>query len=435
VRRASRGDLIETSMKGDRVQCKYLFERSKDGASDTDIFVISSAGKPAAVGPADLLVAETVPCRGNCIAKLASSMYWVPEDRPLKAIVDALAPHTELFAIGVVEESGEALGVIVRRELFDLLGSEGAEGRLEKMTARSLTRYVKAFSPDASVFAVYEAISREMRSVVIQYFLVKDKEGLFRGVFSTKDMLIFMSETHKRDIALVRDFQVRLIRPQTYFADDGIEFCAFSQPAMEAGGDYYALKKRLGSTYFVLTADVSGKGVGAAFFTAVCASITDTFDFSRGLAAWIRTLNRYYNRTYSSTGSFMTCVAYLYDARTGEVTACDLGHSYFYLMREGSIRQLRLPDNAPIGIEPEIAPRISRFTIDPGDALVTVTDGLIEQSSGRGEGYTIERLHECIKSLGSFRELRKTVLADLSSFRGFQHQHDDVTVSICARLP
>jgi serine phosphatase RsbU (regulator of sigma subunit) len=262
---------------------------------------------------------------------------------------------------------------------------------------------------------------------LIRYFLLKDAESRFRGVFSTKDMLIHLSDMLRRDVAAVRTFQAKVVPERVELRRGPLDLAGFSRPAKEAGGDYYAFRELPGSSVLALIADVSGKGVGASYFTAACAACADSFDFRAGLGAYLSTLNRHLARRYGDTGCFLTCVALLVDPATGIVRACDMGQSYLYLLRGASYSAVRLPACPPLGVDENAVPKVAKFTLEKGDTIFAATDGIAEQRGADGGEYGVERVVSRLRNLRSLGDLREVVCADLDAFRGFRPQHDDIT--------
>lgn len=72
--------------------------------------------------------------------------------------------------------------------------------------------------------------------------------------------------------------------------------------------------------------------------------------------------------------------------------------------------------------------------VQPGDALILYTDGLVEVQNGREE-YGMRRLKKRVGELGNrpAREITSGVLADLRAFTGGREQRDDVTLVVVKR--
>lgn len=404
----------------------WVFEQDDEGVTDIIVFE-AMAPQEQTEGARVLRLADSSECRGNCIDRLSSSRYWVYEGVSLDELVQDLTPREDLFAVAVLDAEGEALGLIIRRELFDMLGRQHRQDAAAEASLRPLIRHVKSFLPETNVLSVADMIQEDMQSHLIRYFILKDTDGRFRGIFSTKDMLIHLSDMLKRDIATVRGFQSKVVLPESFLKEGKLSCTGFSRPAKDAGGDYYAFRRLFNGSILAIIADVSGKGVGASYFTAACAACADAFAFSAGLASYLRTLNRHLARCYSETGSFMTAVAMLIDPHDGTVQICDMGHSYIYLVREKRCTAVSLPSCTPLGIEEDMEIHIRQFKLHEGDLLFAITDGIAEQRGSNTEEYGVARPLRIVSGLQDMTTMRAALLTDIDRFRGIQVQHDDLT--------
>src|SRR5258705_3112782 len=75
-------------------------------------------------------------------------------------------------------------------------------------------------------------------------------------------------EPLRGDIALASEVQRRLL-PEAPPRAEGVEFAAVSVPARRIGGDYYDFIELRDRGIGIALADVSGKGVAAAFIMSV----------------------------------------------------------------------------------------------------------------------------------------------------------------------
>jgi serine phosphatase RsbU (regulator of sigma subunit) len=95
-------------------------------------------------------------------------------------------------------------------------------------------------------------------------------------------------------------------------------------------------------------------------------------------------------------------------------------------------------DGLPLGLVPQNEyGTATKFSIDPGDSVMLITDGLFEWPNAAGESYGLERLRNAIRA-SSFLTTEETIqrLYDQSrEFAGNVAQEDDVTIVVIRRLP
>lgn len=410
-------------------QLTHVFEKSQGEERDVDVFILEAKKKEDAKSADHLIIkkASPVKCKGHNIAQICASTYYVHEDDPVDQIVEELAILDNVFALGVVNDYREAQGVIIRRELFDLVGRTYGKSFISEKKARSVMKYVKSFHPEASVFSVAASIEEEMQDSLIHYFLVKDRYKRFCGVFSTKDMMLFYSRIVNNDMQQVQAIQRNIVGPSELVQCGKSEILGINKPAKEAGGDIYIIRQLDEQRLFYCVADVSGKGYPASLITAIIGTLLESTGFSTGLGGSLQKLNRYLQPKFGSMGIFATGLFVLHDLETGVSEVCDCGHQYFYLLRDKRIRKIKSQPNPPLGLIPELDFDTYRIYTKPGDTLLIMTDGIAEQENETGDIYPLKRLGELVLNT-SVKDLPAAFLSDMKEFRGFAPQHDDITL-------
>lgn len=162
-------------------------------------------------------------------------------------------------------------------------------------------------------------------------------------------------------------------------------------PASQVGGDCFDLfdASRAGSLFVVL-ADVSGKGVGAALLAGM-AQTAFRAAFLRGddPAAAMAATNRVLFEPLGRAGRFLTAFVARLELATGMLRYSDAGHGHsFVLTRAGT--ELPLPvGGQPLGLLPDVVYEEGSATLEVGAQLAVFSDGLVE---GGGEPAERRRL-------------------------------------------
>jgi sigma-B regulation protein RsbU (phosphoserine phosphatase) len=338
----------------------------------------------------------------------------------------------ELFAVGVVDEASAPVGLILRRELFDLLGKPYGREFYKKKPISAVMKESRAFRDDLSIIGVADLLKEEVRRLDDTYYLLTNAAGKFSGIFSTKNILIYLSDTTARDIALARRIQAAIVREDDRFEDPRCSVLCHSRMAKEVGGDFYLVKRLSANRILAVVCDVSGKGIAASLITAVLGGIFDTYSGTRSLGPFLRGLNKYLYDTFRME-YFVTGVFVELDCETGESTICDMGHSYV-LVREGGqmFRLGKKGTNPPLGISESLDPSLSSYRFKKGGLALLFTDGIVEQTNPQGIEYSERRLWRLIKDKPDRGpdELREALCRDLDSYRAEQPQSDDLTFLI-----
>jgi adenylate cyclase len=207
------------------------------------------------------------------------------------------------------------------------------------------------------------------------------------------------------------------------------------EPAREVGGDLYDFFMLDADRLFFLIGDVSGKGLPASMFMAVskalCKSISGRHPAS--VAETLRDAARDIGRE-NPEQFFVTLVAGILDARTGELRLANAGHDVPYRVRRGgTVRRVEAAGGPPLCAVDDFPYEESLHALEPGDVLCMVTDGITEAMNGRGELYGTARLAALVGRLGSEPELapRLVVTAireEVARFCGDAELADDLTI-------
>ncbi len=246
--------------------------------------------------------------------------------------------------------------------------------------------------------------------------------------------------TMKRDLEIAREIQLWLV-PGTPPSLAGLELAFVNRPANTVAGDYYDVFPRTTAesghgNYLIAVADVAGKSLPAALLMATFQASLRTLSASGcGLLPLIDGLNRY--SCAHSRGGLRFTTAFLaeFTPETGELTYVNAGHNAPILLRmSGSIERLDR-GGLPLGIRENASYESATVAMGVGDVLLVFTDGLIEAVNDRDEEFSEARLLAALMNLrgAAADAITKRVMADVESFVGMAHQHDDITCVVARR--
>jgi serine phosphatase RsbU (regulator of sigma subunit)/CHASE2 domain-containing sensor protein len=208
---------------------------------------------------------------------------------------------------------------------------------------------------------------------------------------------------------------------------------ALVEPAFSVGGDFYDCFKLDDGRLFIVVADVSGKGMAAALFMALCKATIKAAAISAGgnpgvaLQRAASEIERDNPETF-----FVTVFAAALDPRTGRLEYCNAGHEPPFRRAPGG-RLERLPgaERPPIGV-PEKFPFMTHTAqLARGEWLCAITDGVTEAMDASGALYGLQRLEEVLGSLGSDvlpQEITAAVRNDVKRFVADASASDDLTL-------
>lgn len=363
---------------------------------------------------------------------LATEFFFVNQAEKIVGVADDLTRNPNITAVGVVDDDERVVGILVRKEFFTLLMRPYGRDVFHNRDLTEIMTEPKTFYYDTNLFTIAEEIAEEMKRPGISYFVLTNAKKEFKGIFSTQDMLIHLSNMTQMDIALARKLQSRMVKERELVVGTNFEFVSSSTTAKGVGGDYYSIKQYAEKRWVFAICDVSGKGVAASVITSVLWGMMNIFDFHRGIGSFVKEMNDYIVRSFEGE-KFVTGLFLDYREETQEIHLCDMGHSYIYVFRDGKLHRLKNnQDNPPIGVIPDIEPKLSSFRPRRGDTLLLTTDGLVEQVDMEGNEYSVEKVAAILENNPDVpvESLCDKLNQDFEKFRGPRHLHDDVTFSI-----
>lgn len=214
----------------------------------------------------------------------------------------------------------------------------------------------------------------------------------------------------------------------------GLEIAQYFEPAKEIGGDYYDYTILDDNVFSITIADVSGKGVPAAFLMALGRSVLKTLTLTGDFAP-NENLNELNKIIYSdiTEDMFITMMHSKYNKENKTLYYSNAGHNPIVVYRASTDSiELHTVKGVAIGFLEEYKYRQGEIQLNKGDIVVFYTDGITEAENSNKEMFGLERLKEVIynNKNKSPKELRKVILESINRFRKDYEQTDDLTFVI-----
>ncbi|MFK4243735.1 PP2C family protein-serine/threonine phosphatase [Micromonospora chokoriensis] len=153
------------------------------------------------------------------------------------------------------------------------------------------------------------------------------------------------------------------------------------EPAASIGGDTFDYSLARDVLHFSVT-DAMGHGVASALTATLgVGSLRNTRRRGVDLVEQAEVANTAVAEHAGVRGSYVTAVLGRLDLRTGVCAMLNAGHVPPLLVRRGETQPLRLPGNFPLGMFSEAEFLHEEITLQPGDRLVVVTDGMLERNA------------------------------------------------------
>lgn len=172
----------------------------------------------------------------------------------------------------------------------------------------------------------------------------------------------------------------RAILPARIAELPGVHLEATYQPALAVAGDFYDVVAAPEGRWVLAVGDVAGKGAGASLLMVLAVTaLRQAVLAGAGPAETLREVNRRILEEYGQTDMITVFLAEL-DPATRRLRYSSAGHEPALLHRAGGDRIEPLEEGGPfLGIFPELALDEGELELGPGDAVLAVTDGVLDR--------------------------------------------------------
>ncbi len=240
----------------------------------------------------------------------------------------------------------------------------------------------------------------------------------------------------RKEVDIAGDIQRRII-PRSFPFHPELDMAASLDPAKEMSGDFYDVfpidRDHLG----IVMADVSGKGIPAAFFMAVARTLIRTIALA-GVAPdeCLDQANKVLCH-HRIPAMFVSVVYLVLDMNSWQLEFSNGGHQHPLLVHgDGKgVEPLEGGKSVVLGVAEELPYKRTTVTLQPGDALVLYTDGITEAFNREREQFSEQRMMEVLAADGGkdAAGMLDELFTAVRRFVGEAGQSDDMTTLVLKR--
>ncbi|NET55621.1 MAG: SpoIIE family protein phosphatase [Symploca sp. SIO2E6] len=196
------------------------------------------------------------------------------------------------------------------------------------------------------------------------------------------------------ELEVARQIQNNLLR-QSMPDVEGVRVQAHCYPALAVGGDFFEVYVHPQGDIWLAVGDVSGKGVPAALFMASAISILRrelAQEISPEPEVVMASLNSIMSDDLFSNNCFITMALARYTPSSQQLVYANAGHIYPLVWSHHQLVQQRFAANmqvmveptylevrgVPLGILPTWRANSGSLTLNPGEVLLLISDGITE---------------------------------------------------------
>ncbi len=220
-------------------------------------------------------------------------------------------------------------------------------------------------------------------------------------------------EQWKLEIAQARHVQQVLIPNKLPQLND-LHIESEYRPVREVGGDFFQIvPKERDGTSLIVFGDVTGKGLQAGMLVAlIVGAIRSAAQHDNSPQRILEALNELLCERGSSSA---TCMVLRF-APNGSVELANAGQLPPYL--NGT--EMQIEGALPLGILAGLDFPVTSFTLEPGDSLLLMSDGIAEAQNAHGELFGFERIEGMLRN--------PTTTAEIANAAQKFGQTDDILV-------
>jgi sigma-B regulation protein RsbU (phosphoserine phosphatase) len=252
---------------------------------------------------------------------------------------------------------------------------------------------------------------------------------------SLYDRLCRVEQRRKEDLQRAREVQ-RLLLPRETPRIQGTDIEVVYLPAQELGGDFYDFLPYGEGCVAIAAGDVSGKGPAAALLASLGVGILREHAMHQptGPAELLADLNGHL-LVPGRSGQSIAMTFGVYRTQTRELKLANAGFPPPLVLSGGRVQPLEL-FGTPLGLLPNSTYDSVSLHLQPGDAVVFCSDGLIERTNGAGDEYGTERLISTLVTAGNCATARQIAAIIMSSVDQYAnnnphaHHRDDCTLVV-----
>jgi len=247
-------------------------------------------------------------------------------------------------------------------------------------------------------------------------------------------------EDIRNDLSIASQIQ-HAILPRSFNLEmsggENVDIYAKMDAAKDVGGDIYDFFPIDDHRFGFTIADVSGKGIPASIFMAVSRTLIKAYGV-RGMSSHecMNQVNKLLCEE-SLNSMFVTAIYGIYDINDGTIEYTNAGHNFPFIMKsDGSVEMVKSHINLVLGIMNDVEFEPDTLKLEPGDTLITYTDGITEAENESKEQYSEQSLENLLKTLkgANSEQIVNAVLKSVRTFAAGAVQSDDITQLVIRRI-
>jgi sigma-B regulation protein RsbU (phosphoserine phosphatase) len=264
---------------------------------------------------------------------------------------------------------------------------------------------------------------RVLTTLAAQVAIAIENARLYQAVRTQERQL-------ERDIAMAREVQLRLL-PSESPSHPNVEMAVRFLPARTIGGDLYDFVDYGPGRTAIVLGDVSGKAAPAALFAALVSGIMRAAAAQQPEPAAMLALLNDAMQERKLESQYVTMLFAVWNDENRTLTVANSGAVQPVFCRAGNSVTVKA-EGFPLGLFPDVTYEELNVATQPGDAIVFVSDGILDAENEKEEMYGEDRLAGllCANRDLPALEIADAILEDVARFQGAKDRFDDETIIV-----
>jgi sigma-B regulation protein RsbU (phosphoserine phosphatase) len=261
---------------------------------------------------------------------------------------------------------------------------------------------------------------------------------LFKGIGALEQRLAKLQKEHdelRQAIFAAAQMQRRLCAPREVHHGQ-FEIAGEIFPTRHLSGDFYQALNLDAATGLAI-GDIAGKGLIAGLWMTHMAGLIRTHLASGlDLTETASAINHGLWKMRPEVPMVALFLARL-DHNSGELAYCNAGQPPALALRAGGRVESLEAGGPMLGAIPQASFASGRIVLEPGDTVISYTDGIVECRNDQGEEFGIERLFAASRNAGPFSaaNILFNVLGAAQDFAAGHPPEDDLSLMVVRRRP
>jgi len=258
---------------------------------------------------------------------------------------------------------------------------------------------------------------------------IRESELRAKAVEAEKRALQAENERKTKELEDARTLQLSML-PKVVPQIPGYEVTVYMKTATEVGGDYYDFSLPQENIMNIAFGDATGHGMQAGIIVTLIKGLF----VSDAAKSEIQSFFNHCSKAIKEIRLgrlFMALTLARINGKSVSLSSAGMPPAYLFRQSDGSVEEILLKA-VPLGAMKSFPYPLYETTLEKGDTMLFLTDGLPEQKNAGGEMFDYARVAECFTKLARHtpRQIIDQLVAEGDAWMSGQAQDDDITLLV-----